>query len=255
MSCALGTKTRLAAYVTLGLVALSVSAGARRQYGPTGVLGWIGLYSGELIEWLENENRLTMLCGPVEPERRQWHDCRAEKLTPKTLVVRLRATPTRSARHAGDLVVTAFPGKGLQASYIPAAGGIGRPVVPELFDGDWGYGPYFHTTIAEQRDAWVRLPADPFPPSTWLNAHDLGTPAPFYWLEEGKILTSPIGDVVVLGVSRGVIRVRDEQPRDMPCDGDAPGPITPFKERRLEGPTLFTPAGRLRVHVKYTRGC
>jgi hypothetical protein len=122
-------------------------------------------------------------------------------------------------------------------------------------DGDWGYGPYFHTTVVEQRDTWVRLPADPFPEATWLDTAALGDPPPFHWIEKADILTSPIGDVVVLGVGRGGLRVRAEQPRDMPCDDEIQAPVAPFTERRLEGATLFTPAGRLRVHLKYTRGC
>ena len=252
MPCTRGRQMRLAASLALALVAVPTSA--RPRDGPPGGVGWIGLFSPELIDWLENENQLTTLCGPVEPDGKRWHACRAEKLTPKTLVVRLRAAPARSARHAGDLLVTASPGKGLQASFVSAAGGVGRAVVPELSDPDWGYGPYFHTTVVEHRDGWVRLPTDPFPPSTWLKADDLAT-SPFHWIGPGEILSSPIGDVFVLGVSRGVIRIRDEQPSDMPCGAEEPGPVKPFTERRLEGAGLFTPDGRLRVHVKYTRGC
>jgi hypothetical protein len=101
----------------------------------------------------------------------------------------------------------------------------------------------------------VRLPVDPFPESTWLDTAELGEPPPFHWIDKADILTSPMGDVVVLGVSRTGLRVRAEQSRDMPCDDETQAAVAPFTERRLEGATLFTPAGRLRVHVKYTRGC
>jgi hypothetical protein len=142
---------------------------------------------------------------------------------------------------------------GLHASYVGPEGGGGRPIVPDLYDPDWGYGPYFHMTVGERRDNWVRLPVDPFPPSTWLDANHMGD-MPFRRLAPEDIVTSPAGDVCVLAFEPGVVRARPEQERDMPCD-DQPGPVAPFTEIRLEGSTLFTPTGHLRLHVKYTRGC
>jgi hypothetical protein len=175
-------------------------------------------------------------------------------MEPKVLVVRLKKAPSRRADDAGDVVVMATPGVGLHASYIGPGGGSGRRIAPDLYDGDWGYGPYFHMTVAERRDNWVRLPEDPFPPSTWLDANDLGE-MPFRRLEPEDIVTSPAGDVSVLEVGPGVVRARPEQERDMPCEDGKQGPVAPFTEIRLEGSTLFTDTGHLRLHVKYTRGC
>jgi hypothetical protein len=238
------------------LLALGPMSAARA--GPASAdparIGWIGLYTDELIAWLENENRLSTLCGVAE-ETAAWYGCRTERLAPKTAVVRLRTAPARRAAHAGDLVITAIPGKGLHAGYVSAIGGRAHPITPDLYDGDWGYGPYFHMTIVERRGAWIRLPDDPFPPSTWLNVDDLGPASPFRWLEPGEIVTSPIGDLFVLGVGPALVRARPEQARDMPCDADEQEPVAPFTEVRLTGPTLYTPTGHLRLRIKYTRGC
>ena len=246
--------------IACAIVALGVGIGSQRLDGAgqqdqtdPGAIGWIRLYTPDLIEWLENQNRLEALCAGSAPESAARYDCRKQKLEPKVLVIRLKKAPSRRAGDAGQVVVMGTPGVGLHASYVGPEGGGGRPIVPDLYDPDWGYGPYFHMTVGERRDNWVRLPVDPFPPTTWLDANHMGD-MPFRRLEPEDIVTSPAGDVCVLAVEPGVVRARPEQERDMPCD-DQPGPVAPFTEIRLEGSTLFTPTGHLRLHVKYTRGC
>ena len=229
-------------------------AGTQEDQADPGAIGWIRLYTPDQAEWLENQNRLETLCTDTARESAAWYDCRTQKLAPKTRAIRLRKAPSPRAGYAGDLVVVAAPALGLHASYVSPGGGVGRRVVPDLYDGDWGYGPYFHITVAERRGNWVRLPEDPFPPSTWLDANDLGE-MPFRRLGPEDIVTSPVGDLFVLSVSPGVVRARPEQERDMPCNEGEEGPVAPFTEIRLEGSTLFTRTGHLRLHVKYTRGC
>jgi hypothetical protein len=242
------------------LVALSVGFGAAGSIGAgqqdeadPGAVGWIRFYTPDLIDWLENQNRIDSLC-PGAPESIAGYECRRLKLEPKILVLPVKKGPSRSAADAGDIVVMARPGVGLHASYVGAGGGRGQRIEPDLSEGDWGYGPYFHLTVAERRGNWVRLPEDPFPPSTWIDATALGV-TPFRRLEPGDIVTSPVGDLFVLAVEPGLVRARPEQKRDMPCDDDDPGPVAPFSDIRIEGATLFTRTGHLRLHVKYTRGC
>jgi hypothetical protein len=74
-------------------------------------------------------------------------------------------------------------------------------------------------------------------------------------LEPGDIVTSPFGDLFVIGAESGVLRARAEQPADMWCRASSRPPLEPWKELRIPFRDLFTAAGHLRVHIKYTRGC
>ena len=138
-------------------------------------LAWIGLYNNQLIEWLENENRLGDLCAEFLGRADARERCRAEKLQPRPYIVVLRSGPAASAASNGSLSLVATPGKGLQFFYVPTNGGAPREFAPDLNLQDWGYGPYYHETFLERRGDWFLLPEDPFPAGTWLNASELGT--------------------------------------------------------------------------------
>jgi hypothetical protein len=133
-------------------------------------LGWVGLYNNQLIEWLENENRLDELCAQFAGRTDQRDRCRLEKLEPRPYVVPLRAAPSASSRWVGSLLLLATPGKGLHFFYAGQGGGLPREFTPDLHLQDWGYGPYFHQTYLERRGDWFLLPEDPFPMNTWTSA-------------------------------------------------------------------------------------
>lgn len=219
-------------------------------------VGWIGLYTAELVDWLENENRLGTLCSAHRPESQPWHACREQYLLPKVRVLRLRKAPPRPAALAGDLIVEAMPGRGLRAYYVPAEGGAAVPFVPDILDGDWSYGPFFEHSIVEQRGSWVRLPEEPLPKGTWLDISALGPGKTPTWLQPEDIVESPQGDLFVLGVTEGRVRARPEQERDMWCDSSETRPaLSPFREVTLGPSDLYTATGHLRLRLKYTRGC
>jgi hypothetical protein len=234
------------------LVCVRVSMPAAQQPAPE--IGWLGLFNGSLVEWLENENRLQELCAKAsDPSAEQ--RCRDEQLAPKVHMVRLWAGPSEQAAPAGSLVLIAVPGKGLRAIFAPPRGGAGTDFQPDLFDADWGYGPHFHQTFLERRGTWFRLPEEPFPSGTWLNAADLGGEPDVRLLEPEQIVSSPFGDLFVLGIAAGVLRARLEQDSDMWCEPGTPPPLQPWKEMRIPVRDLYTPTGHLRVRTKYTRGC
>jgi hypothetical protein len=246
---------------TLGLtlVLLQATDSAAKQRTLPQELSWIGLYNTELMEWLENENRLTELCGEASGGDK-WHTCREALLEPKVAVISVRSGPQVTAGRLGQLVLVAWPGKGLRI--FASSGRVTQPFTPDLFDGDWGYGPYFHQTILARRGPWFRVPVPVIGPG-WINAEE--------WIDRGKhalepttyietvdperIITTPRGDMYVLGVEKRFLRVRPEQDRDMPCDGGAPAPPAPYQEIRIPFEQLFDAKGHLLVSVKYTRGC
>lgn len=223
------------------------------QAGEPGI-GWVGLFNDALVAWLENENRLTDLCGGSAVDE-SWYRCRNTQLAPKVHVVPLRSLPHESSRPGGALIIVAAPGKGLAVFYAGVGGGAATRFTPDLFDPDWGYGPYFHLTIVERRGDWIRLPADPFPPDTWFNSRDLSARPAVLWLEPGSIVTSPRGDLHVLEVDGMTVRARLEQPADMWCEAGDPPPVRPAPEIRLRRGDLYTATGHLRLGIKYTRGC
>ena len=226
-----------------------------QQRSDTQQVGWLGLYNTSLLEWLENANRIDSLCSRFVAGSEESYRCRDEQIAPKVHVVRLWAAPAETARRAGLLLIQATPGKGLRSYYVGTRGGPAREFRPDLYQSDWGYGPYFDETFLERRGTWFRLPEDPFPKGTWINATDVGDELHLRLLKDEGIVVSPFGDLVVLGVGPTVLRARLEQPADMWCRDGQPPPLRPWKEMRIPLRDLYTPTGHLRLHTKYTKGC
>lgn len=236
------------------LLAMCVPVALAQTTGPAEI-GWLGLFNWELVEWLENENQLEQLCAGSPLTSAEGFKCREEKLSPKIHVVRLWAGPSEQSASAGSLLVMAVPGKGLRSWFVPIDGGAATEFQPDLFDRDWGYGPYFHQTFIERRATWFRLPEGPFLKGTWINASRLGDQPDLQLLERDQIVTSPFGDLFILGIERDVLRARPEQESDMWCKEGNPPPPGPSRELRIPLRDLYTSAGHLVVHKKYTRGC
>lgn len=247
-------RSKLAVIFGLWIVLPTSGALADRPTVP-GEVGWIGLYNEALITWLENENQLEVLCSQAGAGNANERDCRDGKLRPKELAVQLRHAPDESAAPAGTITIRATPGQGLRAYYRPARNSPEAGFVPDLFDTDWGYGPYFHQTFLERRGTWFRLPAGPFPGPLWLDGAALGQQTHVRLLETGDIITLQGKDLVVLGMEYGVVRVRQEQAADMWCQAESPPPLRPSPEQRIPVKALYGPTGHLRVDIKYKRGC
>jgi hypothetical protein len=233
----------------------ALGAAAQDSAGGSSGVGWIGLYSTELVEWLDNENRLDRLCSPHVADSAAWNACRQRYLLPKVFVVRLRTGPAKNASAAGDLMLEAVPSQGLRAFYVPPDAGAAVPLTPDILDTDWGYGPFFDHSIVERRGSWVRLPEGPLPPEAWLDVGDLGADRTVIWLEPGDIVESPRGDLYVLEVVNDRVRARPEQERDMWCHGEPQPPLAPFREFWLDRSDVYTSTGHIRLRPKYTRGC
>ncbi len=226
-------------------------AGAWQRAGAPAEIGWVALYDNDLIDWLENENRLKELCPDVAGDEAGRDRCRAEKLQSRPFVVPLRTAPADSAASAGSLLLLATPGKGLRCFYVPTTGGAPREFTPDLYLQDWGYGPYFHETYLDRRGNWFLLPEEPFPAGTWIDA-DSSEPR---LLAVGEIVNGPGGSLFILGIEPDIIRARPEQRADMWCESEPAPALSPWTEIRIPRRDLYSPSGHLLVAPKYLKGC
>lgn len=238
------------------ICAVGSLAGASAQQPSASIeVGWLGLYNEALLDWLENENRLNELCPHDGIGARKLRECREEKMRPKRHEIRLRSAPDGTATLAGTLIIHATPGQGLRAYYRPARGGREAEFVPDLFDVDWGYGPYFHQTYLERRGAWFLLPAGPFPAPVWIDAGEFTNEPTLQLLATGKIVKTRKQDLVILGIESRVIRARRAQDADMWCqEGDKP-PLKPWTEILIPVEELYSRTEHLLVDIKHKRGC
>jgi hypothetical protein len=186
--------------LALALFHITTAAAQRAETPPT-ELAWIGLFNSELLGWLENENRLDELCT-AEPSTPAWHECRAAKMEPKVAVIPVRSEPHSSAKRLGEILLVALPGNGLRA--FASADRRVEPFTPDLYDSDWGYGPFFHQTTLARRGTWSRVPV-PSMGAAWVNAEDWMDAGSFDDLNRtvspGDVITISRGDMVVLSVS------------------------------------------------------
>lgn len=218
-------------------------------------VGWVGLYNGELVDWLENENRLESLCRGLKENSTAARACREEKLKPKEVLLHLRSAPRNSAASEGFLVIRAIPGHGLRAYFRPADSTRELEFVPDLFDVDWGYGPYFHQTFLDRRGTWFLLPAVPLPHSAWAHIAEADVLLVRDFKETGSVIKTPNAELVVLDLQGTELRARHSQAADGWCNPGDPPRLKPWKEMRLPVASLYGPTGHLLVDIKNKRGC
>lgn len=252
----MSTATRQFAATACAIGALLFATGAAAQR-PQDLheAGWVSLYNFELLAILENENRLSELCPPAITDAQARSRCHREMLEEKTLRLILRSAPSERATAEGAIIVRATPGAGLRAFYQAADAEEPKEFVPDLFDRDWFYGPYFHQTFLERQGDWFLLPATPHHNAAWVNLHHVSSQPQVHLLAADSIVTSPQGDLMILGVERDHLRVRAEQPADLWCEEGNPPPLQPGTEFKLPVEELYTAEGHLTIAVKYMRGC
>jgi hypothetical protein len=212
---------------------------------------WVALYEPVDYSRLENENRIGELCT----ESSTLDECYARQLGPSVSVYTLRRLPDESSDRVGDLLVVAVPGRGLSAHFHPAGSVRSIPFTPDLYLQDWGYGPYFHQTIAEQRGDWFRLPHDPWEGGAWLlRAHEPDVPSVLE-VQGGDIIEMNGTGWFVVDAERDALLLRAEQPGDLWCEEGDPPPITPAEPTRRSRAELVDSHGHLLFRLKYMKGC
>lgn len=241
------------------LLALAWAAGYAAQPSPPRPVpaqpGWVGLYNDEVLQWLENANRLDQLCPEQSSDRDAQLRCREDKLAPRRQRLLLRDGPSEQAAIVGTLMIEALPGEGLRAYYRAVRGRREQAFQPDLYEPDWGYGPYFHQTYLARRGDWFLLRIGRSDRPAWLDLGSFARPPALRLLQTGDIVRLGRDSYVVLGIEPGHLRVRPEQAADMWCKATKAPTLKRWKEQRLSFPRLYDRTGRLQTELKYRRGC
>lgn len=213
---------------------------------------WVGLYGEAPLARLENENRVSELCT----DSKTMSMCYREKLAPSVTSTFLHSGPEPESPVVGEILVVVVPGRALSAFYRPAGSSMAPAFfTPDLFLEDWGYGLYFHQTIAERRGDWFRLPPGPWAEPVWLHVRDGGGSDPVLDVQAGDIIEMEGAGWYVVSSGRDYLGLRPEQPRDMWCAEGDPPPITDVEPIRFPRAELLDSDGHLALRPKYLKGC
>lgn len=237
----------------LWLLALaSASPGAGDLHAQEPFQAWVGLHGFAPLSRLDNEYRLSEVCTDSETLDR----CYEEQLAPGVSVTSLYAEPDSGSSVVGELLVVVVPGRGLSAFHRPegSAGELDY-ITPDLYMPDWGYGTYFHQTIADRRGDWFQLPPGPWASPVWIHVPaDAGS---------GLVIAVRSGDIIEMGgagwyvvaTGRDHLDLRPEQPGDAWCYGGDPPPVEQVQPRRFPRADLRDDEGHLIIRPKYLKGC
>lgn len=228
------------------------SSGTPELYGQEPFPAWVGLHGAAPLARLENENRVSEVCAVPETMSR----CYVEQLAPAVAAAPLHAGPERGSPVVGELLVVVVPGRGLSAFYRSAESST-APVffTPDLYMQDWGYGTYFHHTIADQRDDWFELPPGPWAVPVWLQVPDGAGSDLVIGVQAGDIIEMEGTGWYVVTSARDHLVLRPEQPGDMWCHEGDPPPIEEVETRTVSRAELLDADGHLVFRPKYIKGC
>ena len=232
-----------------------------RPYPTERVVEWVGLFNYAMVNHLEGGNKYTRQKSQSPPPE-NLEVLRQKLLTPRAWRIAVRKEPDVNSEEIGVIEITATPDDGLipgsqvglTAAFRPTASDSPIPFVPDLFDRDWGYGPWFHQTALDRKDHWFRLPKNPLPEPGWISADDLGEEPHVVRLQVGSVYILDDRSITIVGSDSDTVRIRNEQDGDFFC-GDDPPAIEPADIARIPYKDLYDKDGHLRLKKKYTRGC
>ncbi|HXW08066.1 MAG TPA: hypothetical protein VD833_22745 [Vicinamibacterales bacterium] len=235
------------------------------------------LFPREVYQAIEQEYQRVLKLCPIDD-----HACWIREARPRQWTFNaVREAPTAAATQSGNVVVLATyaaeDGLRLRVDYRPVTGAHSTWLRPADI-GDWGYEVWVYVAAEHlsKQDGrrWVRLPADPFPASAWieLDEHGLhgdvesiagrivtiqpGVPA--VSRQTGRHLSLPAdSNYVVEGFEGAAVLLREEVPADMPCaPGSEEKDVTAKTPRyRVRYEDLFSRNGRPLLTHAYPRGC
>jgi hypothetical protein len=220
--------------------------------GPDSFPAWVSLFDQELVDWLANEYRASDLCAVDGVD---FTPCYERMMEPLVKVLPVRRSRSIAAPSLGQIVLVAVPGKALTAHISIADGPEAVRWATDLYDPDWGYGPYLHQTFLAREGNWFFVPADPFDEPVWILLGSGREDPEVMDVRRGDILDFENSGWVVIEASGEVLTVRREQDSDMWCEPGDPPPLTPAPTRTLSRSDVSDARGHLLIRPKYLRGC
>ena len=244
---------KLAYFVIVIFISVVFLTGRAVSAEQRNIVGWVGLWNTSMVEWAENENRLHRLC-PKSMAEKDRTSCKNFHLRSKTWAIPTFLKPNTASTKTGEILIEITPGMGFKISYQPK-GKEAISFTPDLYDPDWGYGPYFHQTVLEVKGDWVLLPKIPFHQPVWINASKLIGQKDILALKVGGIYWLNKKEIVIVKKTKSGVFLRPEQRADMWCEGGEPPPIKSVKPDWVSNELLYDKNGHLKLTIVYTRGC
>ncbi len=216
-------------------------------------IGWVGLWNEEMLEWAENENRIDRLC-PRSMSQDAYEKCRRNHLAKKTWIIQAYKSPRNTSEKVGGLSITVKPGSSFVASFKDNKGKI-RDFEPDLYDQDWGYGPFFHQTVLERKHDWIRIPIRSLDTPIWINPRDRIRNLDIITVAEGVVYMLNAESIVITKQEGDTVFFRIEQQSDMWCNDGTPPKLNASEVKQINIQQLYDSRNHLILDIKYKRGC
>lgn len=217
------------------------------------LIGWVGLWNEEMVEWVENQNRIYNLC-PKSLTQDAYEKCRRTNLSKKVWAIETYSGPDKKSGKIGEIKITVNPGNPFISSFESSSGKISQ-FEPDLYEQDWGYGPFFHQTVLEQRGDWFRIPLTTSNSSAWINLKASIQHVDIITINEGTVYTLDSASIVITNIAENSVSYRVENESDMWCDTGSPPQQPKSTTKTIKINELYDMYNHLKLDVKYKRGC
>lgn len=195
-------------------------------------IGWVGLWNEEMVEWAENGNRTVKKIWKIQAYR----------------------SPINTSEKIGEILIAVEPGSPFVASFRDNKGEI-RNFEPDLYNEDWGYGPFFHQTVLERKEDWIKIPVRSLDMPLWINPKDNIKHLDIITVTEGVVYMLGGESIVIIKKEGNTVFFRIEQPSDMWCDVGTPPELNAGEVKKIKIEQLYDSDKHLTVDIKYKRGC
>lgn len=223
------------------------------EHSNIGQLGWVGLWNSEMVRWAENANQIYKLC-PKSMDEELYKKCREQNLSKKTWKIPAFKNPKNTSPKLGEILITVQPGSSFIAAFKDSKNNI-SDFEPDLFDTDWGYGPFFHQTILQKNGNWIMLPIQSLPTPVWINPKESIKHTDYITVTKNSVYTLNSESIVITKISGDTIFYRSEQESDMWCDAGDPPKLKKSKVQKINIKQLYNSQKQLKLDIKYKRGC
>lgn len=215
----------------------------------------VPLYDADKVAGMEAVNRFADICPPAEkpedvPARSR---CIRDLMSPAVDYYDIYDAPDGAVAGGLMLVYGQNGIEGRLVTFGPPHDNI-HVYTPTVYDSDWGYGPWYHATLLDARENWMRV-ALPVIGAGWIEKKDGVRPLPM--MESGHHVFAWQGRGVVVenvDTAAGTVLLRDETAADSVCGDGAPeGP--PVQATQIPFAAFYDRHCELSIIPKYLRGC